>query len=89
MSSNNDAYRPPLAANKCLGQLSKVKSVSKDTKRIQTEVPLIVGTYGMAGWSSPIYIEKILYKKVPKKGLKGLLSPTQKLEEEREAPSCI
>ena len=38
----------------------KVESVSIDTKRIQTEDPHIVGTYGTPGWSRPIYIEKDL-----------------------------
>ena len=38
----------------------KVESVSIDTKRVQTEDPHIVGTYGTTGWSRPIYIEKDL-----------------------------
>ena len=41
-------------------QATKVESVSTDTKRIQTEDPHIVGTYGTPGWSRPIYIEKDL-----------------------------
>ena len=57
MPSNNDAYRPSLAVIKYPGQLSKEKSLSKDPKRVQTEVPLIIGTCGPMGWwSSPIHI---------------------------------
>ena len=44
--------------NGASNQATKVESVSTDTKRIQTEDPHIVGTYGTPGWSRPIYIEK-------------------------------
>ena len=72
--------------NGASNQATKVESVSTDTKRIQTEDPHIVGTYGTPGWSRPIYIEKDLYKKVPKQGAEGPPSPSPKLEEERKAP---
>ena len=35
MPSNNDAYRPPLAVIKYPGQLSKEKSLSKESPKIQ------------------------------------------------------
>ena len=50
MPTDNDAYN----------HATKVEPVSIDTKRIQTEDPLIVGTYGTTGWSRPISIEKDL-----------------------------
>ena len=54
--TNIDTLMP--TDNDASNHATKVESVSTDTKRIQTEDPHIVGTYGTPGWSRPIYIEK-------------------------------
>ena len=41
--------KAPLAVNRYPGQLSKVKPMTKDIKRVQTEAPLVVGINRVTG----------------------------------------